>query len=185
MTEERPVNEEVVEAEIVQPEIIDGPPTGMQKMYLSGPMTGIENYNHEFFNRVAAEFRMAGFEVCSPSEFFDGDRTRERKEYMREAVKYLLEADTVILLPGWDKSQGARLEAAIAQELDLIIVEYVERDDVDLETLQPLSLQEEVENKKHTLTGTNVRDYPAGLTPVEEPKPDGNYGSFSPITKSE
>lgn len=184
MTEEKPVNEEVVVSEVVQvePEIVDGPPKGMQKMYLSGPMTGIENYNHEFFNRVAAEFRMAGFEVCTPSEFFDGDRTRERHEYMREAVKYLLEADTVVLLPGWEKSQGARLEAAIAQELDLIIVEYVERDEAGS---QGEDISEEIEKGQHTLTGTNVRDYPIWLQPEEEPKPDGNYGSFSPITKNE
>jgi len=92
-------------------------------------MTGLPNYNHELFNRVAQEFRQVGFSVCSPAEFFDGDTTKERKEYMREAVKYMLEADTIVLLPGWQESKGARLEAAIATELDLTIVEYVEEDD--------------------------------------------------------
>ena len=131
------MSDEIIDAEVVtegievsrNEEIIDAVEHGMDKMYLSGPMTGFPNYNHELFNRVAYEFRQVGFSVCSPAEFFDGDVTKERKEYMREAVKYMLEADTIVLLPGWQESKGARLEAAIATELDLTIVEYVEEDD--------------------------------------------------------
>lgn len=115
-------------------------PDGMQKMFLSGPMTGYPDWNHAMFNKIAAEFRMAGFEVCSPSDFFGGDTTLERSMYMRESVKWLLEADTVILLPGWQESEGAKLEAKIAHELGLIIVEYVEdehhRDQLDERDMQ-------------------------------------------------
>ena len=131
------MSDEIIDAEVVtegievsrNEEVIEAVEHGMDKMYLSGPMTGLPNYNHELFNRVAQEFRQVGFSVCSPAEFFDGDTTKERKEYMREAVKYMLEADTIVLLPGWQESKGARLEAAIATELDLTIVEYVEEDD--------------------------------------------------------
>lgn len=129
---------------------------GMNKLYLSGPMTGVENFNHALFNKVAAEFRHVGFEVCSPSEFFDGDTTRDRSEYMREAFKYLLEADTVVILPGWEGSKGARIEIMVAQELDLNLVEYVEPED------------KEPENKMYT----------ASFTPVDEDNPK-NLGSFS------
>jgi hypothetical protein len=145
---------------------------GMNKLYLSGPMTGIANYNHELFDRVAAEFRHVGFEVCSPAEFFDGDITRERDEYMREAFKYLLEADTVVILPGWESSKGARLEIMIAQELGLNLVEYVEPEERDPDTLDQ--------------TGT----YKATFTPVDvdaqgnEVLPEGNLGSFSPVDET-
>lgn len=115
-------------------------PEGMQKMFLSGPMTGYDNWNHDKFNQVAAEFRMAGFEVCSPAEFFDGDTTRDRSEYMRESIKWLLEADTVILLPGWQESEGAKLEAKIGDELGLIMVEYVE-DEAHREMLDERDMQ--------------------------------------------
>jgi hypothetical protein len=148
MTEEnKAVNEDLVEE--------FNATKGMNKLYLSGPMTGVENFNHELFNRVAAEFRMVGFEVCSPSEFFDGDTTREREDYMREAFKYLLEADTVVILPGWEQSKGARIEITVAQELGLNLVEYVEPDE----------------------------NQPIGgiLTPVEE---DGNFGSFAPVEET-
>jgi hypothetical protein len=121
-------------------ETVDGAFTGMGKMYLSGPMTDVEDFNHALFNSVAEEFRAAGFEVCSPAEFFDGDTTLERKDYMRESIKWLLEADTVVLLPGWMASEGAKLEAKIATELDLIIVEYVADDD-HREELEKLDME--------------------------------------------
>jgi hypothetical protein len=147
----------------LEKEVIDGPPPGMQKMYLSGPMTGVPEWNHPLFHRVAAEFRLGGFEVCNPAEFFDGDTTKERKDYMREAIKYLLEADTVVLLPGWDKSEGARMEAKIATELDLIIVEYVDNED---------SAQE-------------FHRYIGSLTPVDEDgnpiEVEANLGSLTPV----
>ena len=155
------MSDEIIDAEIVtegievarNEEVIEAVEHGMDKMYLSGPMTGFPNYNHELFNRVAEEFRQVGFSVCSPAEFFDGDITKERKEYMREAVKYMLEADTIVLLPGWQESKGARLEAAIATELELTIVEYVEEED-------------------RTPTGV--------LTLVDEDS-SGNLGSFTPV----
>lgn len=147
----------------VDPEVVEGPPPGMQKMYLSGPMTNIKDFNHPLFLRVATEFRLAGFEVCSPAEFFDGDTTRERKEYMREAFKYLLEADTIVLLPGWQDSEGARIEVAVAKELELIIVEYIETPE-----------QAEQSHK-----------YIASLTPVDEDgNPIQNLGSFTPVEET-
>lgn len=147
----------------IEPEVVEGAPSGMKKMFLSGPITGHDDFNHPTFHRIAAEFRMAGFEVCNPAEFFDGDTSKERHEYMRESFKYLLEADTVVLLPGWQESEGSKVEAAVAKELDLIIVEYFEN--------------EEAAQEFHKHVGT--------LTPVDE---DGNpieqdLGSFTAVTE--
>jgi hypothetical protein len=178
------MSEEVIDAEIVNEgitvprneEVVEAVEHGMQKMYLSGPMDGIDEFNHPLFNRVAAEFRQVGFAVCTPSEFFDGDKSRERKEYMREAVKYLLEADTIVLLPGWENSKGARLEAAIATELDLSIMEYVETD-------------EQAANLPPVMGGTITsleREHEVVLTPVDENGNDvvPNLGSFTPVEEN-
>lgn len=184
------MSEEIIDAEIVQePNVIEVPvnedviesqTNAMNKMYLSGPMTGIENYNHELFHRVAHEFRTVNFMVCSPAEFFDGDRTKERKEYMREAIKYLLEADTIVLLPGWENSKGAKLEAAIATELDLNIMEYVERDDVEnADAVDPTSYG--TAENIGTFTSLEGERYPVDLTPLtpeEAGEPDKDYGNF-------
>lgn len=173
------MSEDIVDAEVLdegitvnagQGEVVEAIEHGMSKLYLSGPMDSVEDFNHPLFHRVAQEFRNANFAVCNPAEFFDGDKTRERKEYMREAFKYVLEADTIVLLPGWENSKGARLEAAMATELDLTIMEYVENDDQAPFEAGSLSRPEE---------------YQASFTPVVLDE-DGNeitpnLGTFTPV----
>lgn len=173
------MSEDIVDAEVLDEgitvnagagEVVEAVEHGMSKLYLSGPMDDIEDFNHPLFHRVAQEFRNVNFAVCNPAEFFDGDKTRERKEYMREAFKYILEADTIVLLPGWENSKGARLEAAMASELDLAIMEYVENDDQAPFEAGTLSKPEE---------------YKAAFTPVEVDE-DGNEiitssGTLTPV----
>ena len=38
-------------------------------VYISGPMTGIAEYNFPLFNRVAAQFRADGYSVLNPAEW--------------------------------------------------------------------------------------------------------------------
>ena len=87
-------------------------------------MTGIEQFNYPMFNKVARELRDAGIYVINPAEFFGGKGDRTYAEYMRESIKALLDASEVLLLPGWEKSNGARLEVEIARQLGLPILEY-------------------------------------------------------------
>ena len=49
---------------------------------------------------------------------------------MRADISALLECDTIVLLPGWPKSRGARLELTIAMELGMDVYFYstAERD---------------------------------------------------------
>jgi hypothetical protein len=91
------------------------------KVYLSGPMTGLPDFNYPAFNAAAAELRSLGFEVDNPAEHFGGDQTLERKVYMRGDIEALLKVDAVVTLPGHHKSQGSQLELAIARALELHI----------------------------------------------------------------
>ena len=96
----------------------------MKVVYISGPMTGVKKYNYPLFNKVAKKLRTEGFTVINPAEFFEGTGKATREQYMRESIKAVLEVDKVVLLPDWDKSQGALLEVLVAKELGLEIVEY-------------------------------------------------------------
>jgi hypothetical protein len=93
------------------------------RIYLSGPMTGIENFNFDAFHEAAKNLRTLCNEVINPAEHFGGDTSRKRSEYMRKDIATLLDnIDAVAVLPGWERSKGARLEVAIARELDMKVL---------------------------------------------------------------
>jgi hypothetical protein len=87
-------------------------------------MTGIEDYNYPAFNSAASDLRSRGYKVINPAEFFGGKADRTREEYMRESVVQILTATEVMVLPGWDNSQGAILEVMIAEQLGMPVSGY-------------------------------------------------------------
>jgi len=102
------------------------------RVYLSGPMTGLPDFNYPTFNKVAERLRGLGYDVTNPAENFGGrpDHPGGRSAYMRLDVGHVLDADAVAVLPGWEKSRGARLEVAVALELGLPVI--------DAETREPI-----------------------------------------------
>lgn len=92
-------------------------------VYISGPMTGYPNWNHDAFNKKAAELRAQGYTVLNPAENDGGSIDKSRAFYLRQDILHVLNSEVVVLLPGWRRSRGARLEVAIAEELELPIYE--------------------------------------------------------------
>lgn len=92
-----------------------------RKYYISGPMTGLPNFNHTIFNRIAKELRAMGLNVFNPAETDEGSIDKDRKYYLRKDIEELLKCTHVVLLDGWKKSKGALLEVAIAKELNMTI----------------------------------------------------------------
>jgi hypothetical protein len=97
-----------------------------KRIYLSGPMTGLPDFNFPAFEDAAIWFRALGFQVETPHERFGGRQELPRATYMRADVRDLvtLDLDAVIVLRGWRESPGARLEAAIAQEIGVPVLDY-------------------------------------------------------------
>lgn len=103
----------------------------LRSIYIAGPMSGIEGWNHAAFGATAAVLREdpRGWHVFSPAELFEGDAERPRAHYMRAGLDRLVGASSaqpwrpaptdVVLLPGWESSRGAVLEVQVAQELGL------------------------------------------------------------------
>lgn len=99
------------------------------KMFLSGPMTGYDDFNFPLFNHVAAELRERGFEVVNPVDIckkFKKESVLSSKETFNKMIAMQQEAeqtcDTIVLLPGWEKSRGVRLELKTAIEKDMKII---------------------------------------------------------------
>ena len=109
-----------------------------QVAYLAGPMRGHVEYNFPAFHAAAAKLRAHGLDVWSPAEHdvnqdgFDPakDTAQPMRHYMKRDLPAVLDADMVCVLPGWEKSQGARLEVHVAQTCGIPVYEA--------ETLRPV-----------------------------------------------
>ncbi|MCF4997413.1 DUF4406 domain-containing protein [Pseudomonas syringae] len=91
------------------------------RLYLAGPMTGFEDFNFPAFNKMAAELRARGYVVENPAEHGVVDDA-DWADYMAYDLTRLGLCGQVAVLPGWEKSKGARLEVHIARELGMKVV---------------------------------------------------------------
>lgn len=87
------------------------------KVYISGPMTGLPDYNYPAFNACAEHLRALGHEPINPAR--PGEDGWDWVAFMRRALCDLSEADGIYMLPGWLNSRGACIEERIARDLDL------------------------------------------------------------------
>jgi hypothetical protein len=91
-------------------------------IYLSGPMTGLPDYNRPAFDALAEELRAQGYTVFNPADVGERDVIRSRSWYMRRDIEGLMKSDKVYVLPGYAESAGALLEIQIAKELELPVI---------------------------------------------------------------
>lgn len=95
------------------------------KIYLAGPMKGIEHFNYPVFKSVREDLRSRGYIVRCPAEHdlevgFDettdhwDDESRLAAECFQWDIAAVLWSDAVIVLPGWQESAGAMLETQVA-----------------------------------------------------------------------
>lgn len=97
----------------------------MTRLYISGPVTGIEHDNVTAFRRAQRLLTEAWYEAFIPHEIVEPDDNH--KEAMLVCVHELTAPtikrgvvygspryDGLALLPGWEQSEGARLEVAVA-----------------------------------------------------------------------
>lgn len=96
-------------------------PSKKQKIYISGPMTGLPEFNFPAFNAEAERLRGLGYEVINPAEL-NSDPTKSWHQCMRNNFKYLFDCDTLALLDGWLSSAGAQLEMHVAHRVGMEIV---------------------------------------------------------------
>lgn len=112
------------------------------KIYLAGPMRGYPDFNFPAFDYAASLLRLQGYEVFSPAEndreklgtdFGKGNEKGDEQAAaqkgfsLREALAadtqwIALHADAIAMLPGWDRSKGARAELALAEALGLSVI---------------------------------------------------------------
>jgi hypothetical protein len=83
------------------------------KVYISGPMTDIEEFNHPAFHEAAEQLEEEGYCVIDPARVDEADASRRLwGEYLARDLNILLVdgIDAIIALPGWEDSLGSCLE---------------------------------------------------------------------------
>lgn len=100
------------------------------KVYISGPITGIENYEKNF--QKAEDFlRKRGLEVVNPVKIGktleEGGLKLEHADYMRADIAELMKCDAIYMLDGSEDSKGACCEYCIARCLGMLVIRTADR----------------------------------------------------------
>jgi len=102
------------------------------KIYLAGPMRGLPEFNFPAFFAAAKDLRKRGWEVFNPAErdlnrdHFNPktDAAKPMAYYMQYDLRAVCRSDAVVVLPGFRKSKGARLEVHVAREIGIPVLRY-------------------------------------------------------------
>jgi hypothetical protein len=132
-------NSSVDAGELERCEANEAPEPRKRVLYIAGPMRGVAWFNYPMFDRVAKELRDAGNEVISPADEdrkvgFDPFANPEYRiadactfpseasfesfdKTVRRCFESVLRCDEIVLLPGWENSNGAVAELTLAMWL--------------------------------------------------------------------
>lgn len=130
-------------------------------VYLSGPMTGLPDFNRPAFHAAAAELRAQGHVVINPAEVDLGpDATWV--DYMRIHLAEIARRVTqVFVLPGWGSSRGAQLEVHVARSLGLPVAPVPEPVDPDAAAIEAIvtAYRRSPECSTHDVFGEAMLDH--------------------------
>lgn len=89
------------------------------RCYLSGPMSGLPDWNFPAFHAEAARWRAAGWDVINPAEAFCGATDLPYMVYAEKDYNDLETADAIVMLPGWNgkNARGSVWENVIARRV--------------------------------------------------------------------
>ena len=100
------------------------------RFYLAGRMTGLPKYNFQAFEDACFHLRsVMNLNVASPHEIDHGETEETRGSlpyttYIKAGLKLLLECHAIILMDGWELSQGCVNELLVARACGLSVYFY-------------------------------------------------------------
>ncbi len=88
-----------------------------ERLYVSGPMTGMKDKNFPAFMKASIALRRRGYLIINPAELDIGEPETTWEKCLQRDIRELMKCTGVATLPGWKKSRGAKLEVYIAKAL--------------------------------------------------------------------
>ena len=94
----------------------------MKTIYISGPMSGIEDLNRSAFERAEEKIQKMGHVALNPHRFPEMETYEECIQMDLEMIA--MAADAIALLPGWENSPGSKRELAVAIQkgIDVMLI---------------------------------------------------------------
>jgi hypothetical protein len=93
-----------------------------KRIYISGAITGLHpDLVKRVFGEAEYQLIKEGYDVINPCSL-NHENDHEWEDYMATDIKVLLSCHTIYMLRNWRSSRGARIEHAIAKELELEII---------------------------------------------------------------
>lgn len=119
-------------------------------VYIAGPMTGLPGFNFAAFDEARDRLAATGYIVYSPADvsrnfgvdpLLPADLVDEYmvQQLMRIDISLVMEADVVVMLPGWEHSRDARCKASVARAIGTPVV------DCDMNEIDLLVLDEVID----------------------------------------
>ena len=103
----------------------------MKKIYLSGKMTGLQDFGKEHFDNAEKTLKELNPDciIFNPIKISKQIANRLNKEiedieyhtFLKEDLKILLECDEVLMLENWQDSNGAIIEHNLAKDVGIEI----------------------------------------------------------------
>ncbi len=85
-------------------------------LYISGPMSGVEDHNRPAFYRAEEVLEDSGYEVMNPARWED---LATWELCLRRDLAGVVQCDGIAVLPFWYDSRGAKLEVHVADALSM------------------------------------------------------------------
>ncbi len=87
-------------------------------------MTGYPNHNYDNFFKTEKKLKDLGFEkTLNPASNPKDVTLHPWTEFMRDAIRMVIDSDVIIFLNGWEKSMGANIEMILGKALNLKLLD--------------------------------------------------------------
>lgn len=103
----------------------------MNRVYISGPIKGVQDYEARFEAAAAyirQELRSIPVNPVYLAKAMPADGGFSRTEYLDIDIQLLMKCDMIAMLPGWEDSPGANAEWGAAIGSDKVIIYLNEED---------------------------------------------------------
>ncbi len=91
-------------------------------VYIAGPMSGLPELNYPAFHAAGDELRNHNINSRNPARSAPPNDAPTWADWMRLALRQLIDCRSVLLLPGWRESRGAIIEARLALDLGMLVI---------------------------------------------------------------